>query len=574
MSGGVALGLALAAPLLLAIAVGVRGLRKAAAALAPWSALPALALAVGGGAATVEWSRVLLGMRLASGGAVTSGFLALTAALWLVSGLFARTYLAADPARFGFWAFWLATLAGNLGVVLAADVASFYLFYALMTFAAYGLVVHDRGAEARRAGRVYLVMALGGELLLLAAFLAVVGPGIDVALEDVPRVVAGSAHRDLLAGLLLAGFGVKAGALGLHLWLPLAHPVAPPPASAVLSGAMIKAGLLGWLRFLPLGVAALPAHGAACVAAGLAAALYGVAIGLTQRDPKTVLAYSSVSQMGLLIATLGIALAVPGAAPAAVAAIVFYALHHAATKGALFLGTAVARDAGPGLPARLVTAGLWVSALGLAGVPLTTGALAKLSLKHALEAEPWGAAWLPGALSVAAVGTALLVIHFLRRARPGGGAGPAAGLWVPWALLVVLDLGLLAAPWATEDARLLVAPAQLGAAAWPALAALVLAAGASLLPPLRLEVPPGDVLHLVEAAVARLRRIARATRDAAPRVPVRQWIARLVPGERHASRGLAAVERADARLSVFPAIGLLFVLLVVLLWAAQLLPAR
>ena len=62
--------------------------------------------------------------------------------------------------------------------------------------------------------------------------------------------------------LLVIGFGIKLGVVPLHFWLPLAHPVAPTPASAVLSGAMIKAGLLGWMRFLPLGEVAMPKWGA------------------------------------------------------------------------------------------------------------------------------------------------------------------------------------------------------------------------------------------------------------------------------------------------------------------------
>jgi formate hydrogenlyase subunit 3/multisubunit Na+/H+ antiporter MnhD subunit len=100
--------------------------------------------------------------------------------------------------------------------------------------------------------------------------------------------------------LLLVGFGIKAGALSLHFWLPLAHPAAPVPASAVLSGAMLKAGLLGWIRFLPLGEAAMPLSGVTLVSAGLGAAVLGTFVGVVQNDPKTVLAYSSISQMGII----------------------------------------------------------------------------------------------------------------------------------------------------------------------------------------------------------------------------------------------------------------------------------
>jgi hydrogenase-4 component B len=162
--------------------------------------------------------------------------------------------------------------------------------------------------------------------------------GGTLALVELPARLAGAPGGELAAALLIAGFGVKAGLLGLHVWLPLAHPVAPTPASAVLSGAMVKAGLLGWLRFLPLGTAALPVVGATLVVLGLAGAFLAALAGVLQRDAKTILAYSTVSQMGLLAVGVGLALAEPAAWPLAAAALPLYALHHGCTKAALFLG--------------------------------------------------------------------------------------------------------------------------------------------------------------------------------------------------------------------------------------------
>ncbi|WP_437732771.1 complex I subunit 5 family protein [Sorangium sp. So ce1335] len=568
---------AFAFPLLLAAGMPNRFLRPLAAALAPWAALPALILAVAlHGRATIVSSAAVLGMRLGSAGTVTRGFLLLTACLWLVSSLFARAYLAGDPHRPRFWVFFLATLSGNVGLVLAEDVASFYLFYGLMTFAAYGLIVHDGTGAARRAGRVYIVMALLGEMSILGAFLLIVGADINVALQDVPRVVAASATRELVAALVLVGFGVKAGALFLHMWLPLAHPAAPIPASAVLSGAMIKAGVLGWLRFLPLGAAALPAHGSACMVAGIAAAFFGVALGLTQRESKTILAYSSVSQMGFMTAALGVGLSNPGAAPAVVAAILFYAMHHALAKGALFLGTGVARATGSGWPGGLVALGLSLPALDLAGAPLSSGSLAKISLKDIVAQAPWGTTWLPWLLSAGAVASTLLMIHFVRRTLPRSAERlvPGAGLWVPWASLLLLDVVLLVRPpIAPADLGLLVAPGTLWAAAWPVLAgAAIAAAGGRLLrrgPRVRVELPPGDLLYPIDAALMKLKRVLLAARGAWASVDVQQRGARLVPIGRLSDRLLGAVERGEVALSAFGAIGLLFLLLAVLVAAAQ-----
>jgi formate hydrogenlyase subunit 3/multisubunit Na+/H+ antiporter MnhD subunit len=136
-------------PLLLALGLVARALRPAALALAPWAALPGLALAVTGGT-EIDLPWLLLGTRLGLDG-TSRAFLLFTAVLWLAAGPYARAYLEDDPRAPRFFAFFLATMAGNLGLVLAQDIASFYLFFALMTFAAYGLVVYTGTDEARRS---------------------------------------------------------------------------------------------------------------------------------------------------------------------------------------------------------------------------------------------------------------------------------------------------------------------------------------------------------------------------------------------------------------------------------------
>src|SRR5690606_10160568 len=115
--------------------------------------------------------------------------------------------------------------------------ASFYFFFALMTYSAYGLVVHQRSPEAWRAGRTYIILAVLGEVALLAGILLAAAAIGTSDLSQAPTGIARAEYRSLIIALLSAGFGVKASLLGLHVWLPLAHPVAPTPASAALSGA-------------------------------------------------------------------------------------------------------------------------------------------------------------------------------------------------------------------------------------------------------------------------------------------------------------------------------------------------
>lgn len=449
----------------------------------------------------LDW--LLLGVEVDAPDELARALLLPVALLWLTAGSFARTFIASRPVSF--WCAFLVTCAGNLGALLARDVVTFYASYAVMTFAAYGLILHDRTEEARRAGRVYVAMAFAGEMALLAAFWMIVGERVDAPLAEAPLAVARGAHPALTVALLLLGFGVKAGIVPLHVWLPLAHPVAPAPASAILSGALIKAGLFGWLRFLPLGHVALPAHGAAMMALGAAAITYAAIVGALQREPKTILAYSSVSQMGFMLVPVGVALAEPSAARGAIAAALSFAQQHVLVKGALFLGVAVAAESAGPRARRWALGGLLLSALALAGAPLTSGALAKLAVKQVTDVTSYAAS-LDAALSIGSAGSALLMARFLAGVfasmKDAKVASPRRGLWGPWALLVGAAIAFPAYAWSRDGrAGALLEWRNLWTAAWPLAVGVALfaasrvAAGWGLAAP---SIPAGDVLVPIE----------------------------------------------------------------------------
>lgn len=273
--------------------------------------LPALLLSIGLPDTFIQLPFLLLGV-VWELDAFTRPLLMMTALLWLISGYFALGYMKPEGLR-RFTLFWLATLTGNLSLILAQDIASFYTGFALMTFAGYGLVVHQLSPEALRAGKIYIAMAVLGEVLILAGFIALIPDLVEPMLHSVPLAIAEHDYPMWVSALLFAGFGVKAGVLGLHFWLPLAHPVAPTPASAVLSGAMIKAGLIAWIQVLPLGaelaaliepnflrgVSLVTGFAWLVIGLGLSASFLAAVLGARQLKPKAVLAYSSISQMGL-----------------------------------------------------------------------------------------------------------------------------------------------------------------------------------------------------------------------------------------------------------------------------------
>ena len=484
-------------------------MQRHALALAPWSALPALLIALlPWNFATAPLPGLLLGTQI---GLDDSGraFLLLSALVWLIAGLHAgRAFTHSE--RPGFVIFFLLAMTGNLGVIIASGILSFYVSFALMSFAAYGLVIHERSPQALHAGRIYMVFVVLGEMLLLSALLLAANGSQVYDFETIRPAVAESDHRNLIVLLTITGLGIKIGLLGLHFTLALIYRAAPVPVAAVLAGAMINAGLLGWLRLLPLGHAALADWGTALMSLGLLAAFYGVAIGLTQRDAKTVLAYSSISQMGILTIAVGLGLTAPQAWPQILMVVTLYAIHHGLAKSALFLGVGMAQRCPDTRYWRwLVGTGLLLPALALAGAPLTSGMLAKAALKAevSLAPAPW-ADLLDELLPVSALATTLLVARFLYLAWPSPGRAetppaPPRDL-LSWGLLLAASLLLvwfLPRPMDVEPVSFSVWWKSL----WPVLVgtaiAIIVARGVIYRKIPILEIPAGDLLIVLETII-------------------------------------------------------------------------
>jgi formate hydrogenlyase subunit 3/multisubunit Na+/H+ antiporter MnhD subunit len=538
-AGASLLAASLAAPLAMLLACVSRRVRNRVPALLALAPLPALAsalLAPDGAMLVLPEPPFRMTLALDLPGRMLLGAAAL---LWIVAGAYASTGLRGDTnaARFAEW--WLLTLTGSLGVFIAADLVSFYLTFSMVSLAAYGLIAHDGTPVSRRAGLIYVALAVLGEAFLLMAFvfMAAATPDSSLLIRDAVAALPSSPWRGTALALLVLGFGLKVGLVPLHVWMPLAYTAAPIPAAAVLSGAAVKAGVIGFIRFLPLG-AAMPRWGEAMAAAGLFSAFYGVLVGITQENPKTVLAYSSVSQMGLLAAALGMALAA-GDAGAALATS-FSAAHHVLVKGGLFLAIGVAVIAGAGPWPVLALAA--VLALSLAGLPLTGGALAKLALK-----AHFGDGVVGTLATLSAAGSTLLMLHFLRCLIRTTSRAPksAPRAMTTWSWLVTA-LAAIVVPWTlypvagTETLLRALAPGALWAALWPVLIGGVLAVGlcgwGHHLP----RVPEGDVVVVAEAAV-------RATGPAGK-----------------------AIERVDSYMRLWPVASVALLALVIILSAAML----
>ena len=357
--------------LLLAVsAFGCGGLAALLASQKPdWAGrLGAGGALLGSGLGLIPVARVLLGHEVGSleiawavpGGALSLGldplsafFLAPILVLAAATASYGYGYLASDdhPQRLGPAWLWFDLLVASMVLVVTARNGLFFLVaWEGMAVTSYFLVVHHAERDGvLRAGWVYLVATHLGTafLLLLFARLAAESGSFDFARWQAPAV--GAVWLFLLA---LVGFGAKAGLAPVHLWLPEAHPAAPSHVSALLSGAMIKTGIYGLLRMLEILGPAPEGWGGLLIGVGLASALLGVLLALVQRDLKRLLAYSSVENVGIVLAGIGLAgvahaRGASGVAAVALAGALLHVWNHALFKGLLFLGAgSIGRGAG------------------------------------------------------------------------------------------------------------------------------------------------------------------------------------------------------------------------------------
>jgi formate hydrogenlyase subunit 3/multisubunit Na+/H+ antiporter MnhD subunit len=484
--------------------------------------LPALCAAVFASGTSLKLPPLLLGieMLLDTPSALLLGAASL---LWIGAGWYAAASLRGRPDSGSFTVWWLLTLAGSIGVFMVADLVGFYLVFTLVSLAAYGLVIDAGTLECRRIGLIYVAFAILGEAFLLLAFvlLAVAAPGTHGVIRDVVAALPASPWHNATLALLVLGFGVKLGLVPVQSWMPLTYRAAPIPAAAVLSGAGVKAGVVGLLQFMPL-YTPWPGWGPALTIVGMVSAFYGVIVGIAKPDPKSVLGYSSISQMGLITAVLGMGLASGDAA--IVLPVACYAVNHTLVKGGLFVAVGVAQ-AGGGRRVSTVLLPAAVLALGLGGLPLTGGWLAKLAVKPVLGG---GTVGLLGSLS--STGTTLLMIHFLARLR----ALPAAGQTKPvlnafrstW---LGLALASIAIPWfavATLMPSVLARAVSLNSlieAGWPILLGAALAAALSPWRRRPIALAGADVLALGAAETAA--RLAESIGASMERLDLllRQW---------------------------------------------------
>lgn len=346
----------------------------------------------------VDWQGAVLpvlqlwgGARIVLGtDAVGRLFALLVAVLWLIVSVFADEYMTHEHNQARFFGFYVLSLGSLIGICMAGNLVTLYLFYEMMTLLTVFLVIHAGTNKAIDAGIKYLGFSVCGAALgLLGMFylqqfqttdLFVAGGTLDAAAA---AANAGGLRVALL--LMLLGFGAKAGVLPLFAWLPTAHPVAPSPASAVLSGLITKMGVLAMIRVIYFQFGRDFLAGSWVQTVVLCLAIFTVFMGsmlaYKEKTLKKRLAYSTVSQVSYIL--FGLLLVSPEGFYGALLQLVF----HAIAKNGLFMAagaiifhlyktrTDELKGAGKYLPVIMWCFALY--ALSLIGIPPTAGFVSK-----------------------------------------------------------------------------------------------------------------------------------------------------------------------------------------------------
>jgi formate hydrogenlyase subunit 3/multisubunit Na+/H+ antiporter MnhD subunit len=275
-------------------------------------------------------------------------------------------------------------LASMVLVVLADDAYAFMVAWETMALSSFFLVTaNHKVPEIRAAGFLYLLIAHIGAIAILLCFGVLQANSGDYTFDGMRAQMLSPFWASAAFLLALIGFGAKAGMLPLHVWLPEAHPAAPSPVSALMSGVMLKTAIYGLLRVcFDLLNMQLWWWGVVLLGFGLLTALFGVVFAAVQTDMKRLLAYSSIENIGLLLAAMGLGLlfksyGMQTMAALALTACLYHVVSHAFFKSLLFLGTGsvlhATNERNLGRLGGLIRYMPWVAWLMLIGVFASSG---------------------------------------------------------------------------------------------------------------------------------------------------------------------------------------------------------
>jgi len=333
--------------------------------------------------------------------------------------IYSYVYMAKYEDYLRFFTLFLFMIAGMNGVVLTGDLFNLFVFLEIASIASYALVGYGVDAEELEASFKYLILGALASTFILFGIGMVYSVTGSVNMADVARFIIDNGIIEnkailMATGLFILGFGLKAGLVPFHAWLPDAHSSAPAPISVMLSGVLIKVlGIYALMRIFYSMIGMTSVVSNILITMGTISMLVGAFMGFGQDDMKRMFAFSSISQMGYIAVGIGLG------TPLAIIGALFHLLNHATFKSLLFLssgaiqtstGTRNLSELGGLRKSMPVTSGASViGALSIAGVPPFNGFWSKLII--ILAAFSAGYIWLGAIL----VFTAFLTLAYYLR---------------------------------------------------------------------------------------------------------------------------------------------------------------
>ena len=317
--------------------------------------------------------------------------------MWAMTLLLSPEYFRHHHHVGRYYFFNLLTLGATLGVFLAADLYTTFVFFEIMSFTSFTWVIQEETPGAIRAAQTYLAVAvIGGLVALMGLFLL----QHQLGTTEIDRLYALSQtcpNRGTLyaaGGCILFGFGAKAGMFPLHIWLPKAHPVAPAPASALLSGVLTKSGIWGILAISANIFRNDPAWGTLILTLGTITMVLGAVLALFSIDLKRTLACSSMSQIGFILVGIGMMGLLGEENVLASRGALLHMVNHSLFKLVLFECAGVVylnlhrlnlnEIRGFGRKKPLLNLAFLLGAAGIGGIPLLNGYVSKTLLHEAI----------------------------------------------------------------------------------------------------------------------------------------------------------------------------------------------
>lgn len=316
--------------------------------------------------------------------------------MWSMTALFSGEYFEHYRNRSRYYFFYLLTLGATVGVFLSKDLYTAFIFFEIMSLTSYTWVAHDEKPAALKAAGTYLAVAvIGGLVMLMGVIMCYHLFGtleIDMLHDAAGFILAVGTDAEKAAvytagGLILFGYGAKAGMFPLHIWLPKAHPVAPAPASALLSGILTKSGIYGVLILCFEVFRGDVAWGTVILILGCITMFLGAVLAVFSIDLKRTLACSSMSQIGFILVGCAFSVFLNTENSLAAGGTVLYMVNHSLFKLVLFMCAGAVymklhrlnlndiRGFGRNKP--LLKIAFAVGALGIMGVPFFSGYISK-----------------------------------------------------------------------------------------------------------------------------------------------------------------------------------------------------